>query len=337
MTALPQDHGEPDTPRPAASIPEAVCMGEVLIDFMPAGPGSRPGMIGAFDPAPGGAPANVAVGLARLGVRSAFLGRTAADGFGRFLRRSLVDAGVDASCLRVAPDAKTPVAFVSLDERGEREFLFYGEPMAGFSPVDLDLEGIAAAPLLHSGSIGLIDPAAREASLLAVETAHRHGQLVSFDANLRLSLWPDRESADRMIRQGIAGAGIVKLSDDELAFLTGTTDPAIGGRSLWHDGLKLLVVTHGSNGCSFLTRQTCGHVPGMSVTTVDTTGAGDAFVAALLAGILENPGSAFADERLREICRFANAAGALTTTAAGAIPALPDRAAVIRLLNGQGR
>lgn len=337
MITLPHDDGVPDTPRSAAAVPEALCLGEVLIDFMPAGPGSRPGMIGAFDPAPGGAPANVAVGLARLGVRSAFLGRTAADGFGRFLRRSLVDAGVDVHHLRVAPDAKTPVAFVSLDERGEREFLFYGEPMAGFSPADLDLEIVAAAPLLHCGSIGLIDPAAREASLLAVETAQRHGRLVSFDANLRLSLWPDRGTADRMIRRGIAGAGIVKLSDDELAFLTGTMDPAIGGRSLWHDGLRLLVVTHGSNGCSFLTRQTCGHVPGISVATVDTTGAGDAFVAALLAGILEDPATTFTDDRLREICRFANAAGALTTTATGAIPALPDRAAVIRLLSGQGR
>lgn len=336
MSDQPPGDGVANIPRSGAAYPEAVCMGEVLIDFMPVDPGLRVGTIGAFDPAPGGAPANVAVGLARLGVRSAFLGRTAADGFGRFLLRSLADAGVDVDCLRIAPDARTPVAFVSLDEQGEREFLFYGEPMAGFSPADLDLEVVAAAPLLHFGSIGLIDPAARDASLLAVETACRHGRLVSFDANLRLSLWRDRETADRMIRRGIAKAAIVKLSDEELEFLTGTSEPAAGGRALWHDGLRLLVVTHGRQGCSFLTRDACGHVPGTTVATVDTTGAGDAFVAALLAGILEDVGTAFTAERLRSICRFANAAGALTTTSAGAIPALPDRDAINRLLGRQG-
>lgn len=334
MTALPQGDGVPDTLRPAR--PDAICMGEVLIDFMPAGPGLRPGVIGAFEPAPGGAPANVAVGLARLGVNSAFLGRTAADGFGRFLARSLADAGVDVGRLRLASDARTPVAFVSLDEAGEREFLFYGEPMAGFSSADLDLEAVAAARLLHSGSIGLIDPAARDASLLAVETARNHGLLVSFDANLRLSLWPDRDTAAHMIRQGIAAAGIVKLSDEELEFLTGTAEPAEGGRSLWHDGLRLLVVTHGRNGCSFLTHEANGHVPGIAVATVDTTGAGDSFVAALLSGILEDTGTAFTPDRLRTICRFANAAGALTTTSPGAIPSLPDRDAVNRLLDRQG-
>ncbi|MBP2301783.1 PfkB family carbohydrate kinase [Azospirillum picis] len=332
MTALPQGDGSPDAPRMDTPRIDALCMGEVLIDFMPAGP-MAPGTLGGFTPAPGGAPANVAVGLARLGVRSAFLGRTAADGFGRFLARALSDGGVDVRCLRRSAGARTPVAFVSLDEAGEREFLFYGEPMAGFSAADLDLEAVGAASLLHSGSIGLIDPASREAGLLAVETARRNGRLVSFDANLRLSLWPDRGMAERMIRRGIADAAIVKLSDEELDFLTGTTDPA-GARTLWHDGLRLLVVTHGRDGCTFLTGDACERVPGLAVATVDTTGAGDAFVAALLAGILEDVGTAFTPGRLRAACRFANAAGALATTAPGAIPALPDRAAVERLLAG---
>ena len=111
-------------PSPDVICPDVLCLGEVLIDFMPAGP-AQPGVIGAFDPAPGGAPANVAVGLARLGVRSAFMGRTAADGFGRFLARALTNAGVDVSRLRLGPDTKPPVAFVSHDEEGLREFLFY--------------------------------------------------------------------------------------------------------------------------------------------------------------------------------------------------------------------
>lgn len=326
--------GGPNAPGPDVLCPDVLCLGEVLIDFMPAGPGGAPGGIGGFTPAAGGAPANVAVGLARLGVRSAFLGRTAADGFGRFLARALADAGVDAGGLRLVPGARTPVAFVSLDEQGEREFLFYGEPMAGFSPADVDPALVAAARLLHTGSIGLIAPESREASRMAVEAARRHGRLLSFDANLRLSLWPDRDTAERLIREGIAAAGIVKLSDEELEFLTGTAEPEAGGRTLWHEELRLLVVTHGRNGSSFLTRDACERVPGMAVTTVDTTGAGDAFVAALLAGVLEDVGTAFTPDRLRGICRFANAAGALATTSPGAIPALPDRAAVNRLLGG---
>lgn len=336
MTGLPQDGDASDARRPDDSGPDVLCMGEVLIDFMPAAPGTASGGLVGFTPAAGGAPANVAAGLARLGVRSAFLGRTAADAFGRFLARALADAGVDARGLRLVPGAQTPVAFVSLDEEGEREFLFYGEPMAGFSPADLDLAAVAAARLLHSGSIGLIAPAAREANRMAVETASRHDRLVSFDANLRLSLWPDRDTAERLIREGIAAAGIVKLSDEELEFLTGSSEPDAAGRALWHENLRLLVVTHGRNGSTFLTRDACEHVPGMAVATVDTTGAGDAFVAALLAGILEDIGTAFTPGRLRGICRFANAAGALATTAPGAIPSLPDRDAVDRLLGAQG-
>ncbi|NYZ15567.1 fructokinase [Azospirillum sp. RWY-5-1] len=311
---------------------DALCMGEVLIDFMPIRPGAPAGGIGAFTPAAGGAPANVAAGLARLGVRSAFLGRTGADGFGRFLAGALAGCGVDVGRLRLVPGARTPVAFVSLDNAGEREFLFYGEPMTGFGPGDLDLPAVEGSRLLHVGSIGLIDPSAREATLLAVEAARRHGRIVSFDANLRPALWPDLETARRMIRRAAGLATVVKLSDEELVFVTGSAVPDDGGRSLWHDDLRLLVVTHGRNGCTFLTRDACEHVPGVAVPTVDTTGAGDAFMAALLAGMLETPDFSCTAERVRPVCRFANAAGALSTTAAGAIPALPDRDAVLRLL-----
>lgn len=325
MTAAPDVDG----------VNDALCLGEVLIDFMPTGRPDRPGGLSGFVPAPGGAPANVAVGLARLGLRSAFAGRTAADAFGRFLERSLAEAGVNVDGLRLVPGARTPVAFVSLDEQGEREFLFYGEPTAGLNPADVDVVEVEGARLLHFGSIGMIDPASRAATRLAVETARRHGRLVSFDANLRLMLWPNEDAAHAAIRQGIADATIVKLSDEELEFLTGSTDAEAGGRTLWHDGLRLLMVTHGRDGSSFLTAEACERVPGFAVTAVDTTGAGDAFVAALLAGILEDPATAFTPDRLRTICRFANAAGALTTTVSGAIPALPDRAAIRRLMDEQ--
>lgn len=313
---------------------DALCMGEVLIDFMPAEgpppPGS--GALGGFVPAAGGAPANVAAGLARLGLRSAFAGRSGADGFGRFLAGALTATGVDVSLLRLVPGTRSPVAFVTLDADGEREFLFYGEPTAGFCTADLDLAAIEACRLLHFGSIGLIDPASREATWTAVERAGRHGRLVSFDANLRPALWPDLETARRLIGEAIRTASIVKLSDEELDFIAGSGDPATAGRSLWHPGLRLLVVTHGRGGCTFVTADACERLPGLTVPTVDTTGAGDAFMAALLAGILAEHAFAYTPERLRPVCRFANAAGALSTTVRGAIPSLPDREAVERLL-----
>lgn len=321
---------------------DALCLGEVLIDFMPVGavaPAAGIGAaapdvaIGAFEPAAGGAPANVAAGIARLGLRSAFAGRTGTDGFGRFLVRALAAAGVEVTHLRQVPGTRTPVAFVSLDEAGEREFLFYGEPMAGFGAADLDPAAVEGSRLLHVGSISLIDPTSRDATLDAVETARRRGRTVSFDANLRPALWPDPDSARAAIRRMIGRAAIVKLSDEELAFVSGSAAATEGGRSLWHADLRLLVVTHGRGGCTFLSADASGHVPGFDVPTVDTTGAGDAFMAGLLAGILEDPGFPYTADRLHAACRFANAAGALSTTARGAIPALPDPAAVRGLLD----
>jgi len=311
---------------------DAICMGELLVDLVPTVTGTDLATAPAFEKAPGGAPANVAAGLGRLGVNSAFLGKVGDDGFGRFLAQALVQAGVDPGLLKFSTRANTPVAFVSLAADGEREFIFYGKLCADFGPDDIDEAAVARTRLLHFGSIGMIRPESRAATRKAVEIAHRHGILVSFDANLRRDLWPDDDSARQAIREGIAQAAIVKLSDDELEFLTGSGDPATGGRSLWHDGLGVLVVTHGSKGCTFLTPQGSDAVSGFTVQPVDTTGAGDAFMAGLLAGILEAPDFPPPIESLRGICRFANATGALATTARGAIPALPTRDRVQRLM-----
>ncbi|HSK40012.1 MAG TPA: PfkB family carbohydrate kinase, partial [Arenibaculum sp.] len=149
---------------------------------------------------------------------------------------------------------------------------------------------------------------------------------------LRPALWSAADAAREAIRDAIGRASIVKLSEDELEFLTGTTDPVEGVRSLNHVGLALVVVTHGKAGCSFLTPEVQGRAPSFGVTPVDTTGAGDAFMAGLLAGLLETPSTPLTAERLHTMCRFANAAGALATTQRGAIPGLPIRAAVTALI-----
>jgi len=306
-------------------------MGELLIDFVPVTTGTNLLTAPAFHKAPGGAPANVAVGLARLGVKSALMGRASEDGFGQFLVNTLADAGVETALVRRSHRARTPLAFVSLAEDAEREFLFYGDPSAGFSPDDVDFQAISQAKLLHFGSIGLIPEDSCTATLLAVDAARNQGLHVSFDANLRLDLWPTPDSAREAIRDGIDRATVVKLSEEELDFLTGTTDPAEGARTLRHVGLTLLIVTHGSKGCTFVTPEATGRVPGFKVDPVDTTGAGDAFVAGLLTGLLDHTDAPLTSERLRTMCRFANAAGALATTRRGAIPAMPTRAAVTAL------
>jgi fructokinase len=309
---------------------EVLCVGDLLIDFVPTVTGAGLTDAPAFQKAPGGAAANVAVGLARLGVESAFMGMVGDDPFGHLLADTLRAEGVDVQALRFTPKARTALAFVSLRADGEREFLFYRHPSADmlFGPAEVDTGLVAATPVLHFDSISLASENPRAACLFAADKALEAGRLVSYDVNLRLPLWPDADAAQAGIRAGLAKAHIVKLSDDELEFLTGSRDPEAVRAHLWHDRLKLVAVTRGGAGSTWLTPSARGDVPSVRVTAVDTTGAGDGFMAGLLAGLLTDGDALARPERLARLCRFANVVGALTTTERGAIPALPTRAAV---------
>ena len=315
---------------------DAICLGELLIDFVPTVTGTSLIEAPAFKKAPGGAPANVAVGLARLGTPSAFMGKVGDDPFGLFLASTLTEAGVDVGPLRFSSDARTALAFVSLRADGEREFMFYRHPSADmlFTPEEVDAEAIRRAKLLHYGTISLIGEPSRSATLHAIDLAREAGCLISCDPNLRLALWPDRTAARDGLLLGIAKAQVVKLSDEELRFLTGSDDPAAAREQLWHDGLDLMVVTLGSAGCVYFTPDADGVVVGFVVEAIDATGAGDGFVAGLLHGLLANRGVTEDEARLRELCRFANAVGALTTLERGAIPALPPLERVRAFLEG---
>jgi fructokinase len=316
---------------------DAICLGELLIDFVPTVTGVNLIEAPAFIKAAGGAPGNVAVGLARLGVRSAFMGKVGDDPFGHFLANTLAEVGVDVSPLRFSAEARTALAFVSLRADGEREFMFYRHPSADmlFTPREVDVDAIQRAKLLHFGSISLIGEPSRSATLYAVDAARAAGCLVSYDPNLRLPLWPDAEAARTGMLLGLQKAHVVKLSDDESEFLTGMSQLEDAGKALWHDELKLMVVTRGRAGCVYLTRDFSGAVESFTVDAVDATGAGDGFVAGLLQGLLADPATFQDEARLRELCRFANAVGALATTARGAIPALPDRERVQVFLNSR--
>jgi fructokinase len=318
---------------------DVICLGELLIDFVPTVTGTDLASADAFKKAPGGAPANVAVGLVRLGVPTAFMGKVGDDGFGRMLIDTLAGAGVDVGPLRTTHEARTALAFVSLKADGDREFLFYRSPSADmlFAPEDVDEAAIGRARMLHFGSISLIGEPSRSGTLHAVDVATRQGLRIAYDPNLRLALWPDEAAARAGMRLGLERAQIVKIGEEEVEFLTGIADPVRGARSLWHEGMVAMAVTRGARGCWWLTRDAEGEVEGYAVRPVDTTGAGDAFMAGFLSGFVEEPDAASDPERVARICRLANAMGALTTTARGGIPALPQRQAVLDFMWGDGK
>jgi fructokinase len=313
---------------------DVITLGELLIDFVPTVSGVTLVEAPAFKKAPGGAPANVAAGLSKLGVSCGFLGKVGDDAFGQFLKETLDEVGVDTSGLVFSHEARTALAFVSLRADGEREFMFYRHPSADmlYTPEEVATDLIAASKVFHFGSISLISEPSRSATLAAIEAAHAGGLLVSYDPNLRLALWPDSDAAREGMLSVWAQADLIKVSEEELAFLTGLTEIDAAVDQLWHDRLQLMVVTLGKGGSRFYTPDVRGMAPGFKVEAVDTTGAGDGFVAGLIYGLLNHPEDWREEAQLREICRFANAVGALTTTQRGAIPALPTLTQVQQFL-----
>src|SRR5947209_16557667 len=204
--------------------PQVVCLGEALIDFVADTAGVSLAECPGFRKAPGGAPANVAVGLARLGVPASFVGKVGDDPFGRFLRDTIAEAGVDTEPMRLSPEARTGLAFVSLMANGERDFLFYRHPSADmllrWDEVPESL--FAGARVLHHGSITLISEPSRTATVVAAAHAREAGCLVSYDVNLRRPLWESDAAARAGIKDGLAGVDLVKMSEEEGEFLFGT-------------------------------------------------------------------------------------------------------------------
>lgn len=321
---------QPGEPAPAATggRGRVVTLGEALVDMLPGPPAAdAPPDEVAYYRAAGGAPANVAVGAARLGAAAGFIGALADDPFGRFLLGTLRSEGVDTHNVVVVPDARTALAFVTHSDGGERRFHFYREGAADLRlrPVDVNAAYIAGAAVLHVGSLSLTGESARSATLHAVATARRLNVPVSVDPNLRLDLWPTAATARREILALMAQATLLKLSDEELEFLTGASGES-AARSLFGSELELLCVTHGAHGTSYYTRTATSFETAFAVTPVDTTGAGDAFVAALLATIAV-AGSVHktVDDSLAlaAAIRRANAFAALTVTRPGATTAMP--------------
>jgi fructokinase len=333
-------------------MPRFITTGELLIDFVSTESGLTIGEhIGghetpqdapspSFIPAPGGAPANVAVGIALLGGDVGFIGKVGDDPFGKRLIEVMDEYDVDTTAVSVSDEARTMLAFVSLTKEGERDFAFFRHPSADMLLTRDDIPGdyLSETAYFHFGSIGLITEPSRGTTLSLVEEAKAAGATISFDPNLRPPLWPDDRAMKDEIMAVIPMVDIIKLSAEEAFFLTGEANPKQAAKLILMMGPRLVTVTLGREGSVAVTARYGVEIAGYPVETIDTTGAGDAFTAAMLV-MLSETGTAdpilLGDLDMINIFRFANAAGALATTRRGAIPALPQREAVEGLLRAK--
>jgi sugar/nucleoside kinase (ribokinase family) len=314
---------------------DVVALGELLIDFTPNGISEQGNVL--FERNPGGAPANVLVALSKLGKKTAFIGKVGQDEFGRFLGESLGESQVERKGLVFSEHVNTTLAFVHLKEDGDRSFSFYRKPGADLTleegEVDCDL--ISQGRIFHFGSVSLTGEPSRSATFHAVKYAKQQGLLVSYDPNLREPLWDSLEKAKEVISEGLQYTDVLKVSEEELHFLTGGLELEEGTQYLWDTyKISVIFVTQGSKGCFYRLRENVGMVPAFEVKAMDATGAGDAFLGAVLFQLLESPQS-LEQLTVMEIVKyvlFANAAGALTAMRKGAIPALPEMKQIVSFM-----
>ena len=319
-------------------MPEIVTVGEALIDLTQTS--EDPAHICHYAAFPGGAPANVAVAVARLGGRSSFIGKVGRDAFGGAIRQTLIRNGVDVSGLYETDQALTTLAVVSVDAAGERSFAFYRTPgadtqLTGSEAVEA-LEACGEQPMfLHFGSVSLTADPARSATLEVARAARERGILLSYDPNYRPNLWSDQATAVARMKEPLALCHVLKLAEEELALLAGTEDPEGGSLALYEAyQIPLIVITLGEGGCYYRLGGHTGQVPALRVQVADTNGAGDTFLGALLSRLVLAGGlEALTVKDLEEHLAFANRAAALTCTRPGAIPAMPT---LDEVLSGKG-
>lgn len=317
---------------------DLVSLGELLIDFTPVGISENGNPI--FERNPGGGPANLACTAAKLGSRTAFIGKVGHDFFGSALKKILDDNGVNTDALVLSDEYKTTLAFVQLDSSGDRSFSFYrkngADTMLRFDEINLSvLEGCG---YFFCSSVLMSEGFSRETSFQMLQEAKQRKIPVVFDPNLRLNLWESAALAKESILKALKFADIVKVSEEELAFLTDEPDLEKAAEKLSEEyGFQALLVTLGGEGCYVQAGNMKFHVPAFPVKTVDTTAAGDSFTGGFLYRLIQSGKSisSCTEQELREMVRFANAVGALTTTRKGAISALPQKGEVEQLLNAK--
>lgn len=307
-------------------MPDVVAIGELLIDLIPTGRSDGKRIL--LEQNPGGAPANMLAGLAKLGRSVTFIGKIGADGFGRFLEAALADAGVGREGLVFELNAHTTLAVVHLDEQGDRTFTFYRDPGADqlLRVDELPLGLIESCRVLHAGSVSLSREPAAEATRAALRHARRSGITVSFDVNLRPLLWTSVDDARQAVWEILPAIDWLKMSEEELFWLTGEVDPERGSELLieQYGGLSLCLVTLGPDGACARSRCAFACRPAFEVEVVDTTGAGDAFCAALIDQLLgTSQPDRLSQAELEALLDRSCAAGSLVASRRGALAAMP--------------
>mgnify|MGYP006074327475 FL=1 len=306
---------------------DVVALGELLIDF------TENGLSGQGNPLleanPGGAPCNVLAMLNRLGKKTAFIGKVGNDQFGKMLKEVVEESGTDVSGLAMDEQVHTTLAFVHTFPDGDREFSFYRNPGADMmlTKKEVDPELIKKARIFHFGTLSSTHAGVREATRYAIDVAKENGLLVSFDPNLREPLWESLDQAKEEILYGMSKCDILKISDNEMEFMTGTTDYNKGVEMLREQfDIPLICVTLGREGSrAFYKDMIVEAAPFVREDTIETTGAGDTFEACTLNYILEHGLEDLTEENLKEMLTFGNAGASIITTRKGALKGMPEK------------
>lgn len=309
---------------------DVVALGEILIDFTPAGFTAAGGR--CFEQNPGGAPANVLAVVSKFGGTCAFIGKVGADMFGEFLRGKLLELSIDCRNLITDPGYNTTLAFVSIDEKGDRSFSFCRNHGADtrLAAEEVDLELIGECRVFHFGTLSMTHEPARSATMKALRAAKELKRIISFDPNYRPLLWDNENGAVDAMKVGLAYADIAKLSLEEARMITGETSPAECLKALLAYGLSFAAVTMGPQGCMYATNKYTAAYPEFPANVVDTTGAGDTFWGTVLFGLLKLGGDVdrLSEKELADMVLIANIAAGMSTERKGAIPSIPDYARV---------
>ena len=309
---------------------DVVALGELLIDFTDSGdsPQGNPLM----EANPGGAPCNVLAMLAKLGKKTAFIGKVGDDIFGRMLKTTIEEVGIDSQNLIFDKDVRTTLAFVKTYPGGDRDFSFYRNPGADMmiGKDDVDAALIRDTKLFHYGTLSMTAEKAAEATKFAVQTARDAGVVISFDPNYRPPLWETEDAAKEAIWWGIKNCDVLKISDNEIEFITGIADIDEGIKAIMDaagaDGPKLICASMGTDGSkAFYNGSIVFGEPKLREDTIETTGAGDTFMACVLYHVLEYGIDGFDDDKLSGMLNFANTAASIVTTRKGALRVMPTR------------
>jgi len=305
-------------------MPEVLCLGEALLDLIACEAGKQIEQTKNFYLAPGGAVCNVAVGLARLGVKVGLITKIGSDPFGRFMLKFLKKEKVDTGLMRITDQYLTGLVLVWLDKKKNPNFFFYGAPGADrmLSPLEIKEKNFSGIKVFHFGTVSLSMEPVRSATLKALTLAKKAKARISFDPNFRLHLWKNPSQLKKIALSLAPEADLIKLNQEELKFLTGEKNLEKGAKPLLKMGAKIVVVTLGKKGAFFATEKDQGYVPGYKFKQVDTTGAGDAFASAIIAWLLHFAKIPPEKNEMVKALRFANAFAGLSTLKLGAIEGL---------------